>query len=122
MIPDKPVHHFDHDRLDAFRVAREALRLGDLIVRDLPRGYGPLADQLRRALLAQYLQTSEAASRAGADRLARFRIARAEAGEAAAALLAVSDLGLAERARTDAVIELLWRVCAMLNRLSRPTR
>ena len=122
MILEKPVHHFDHDRLDAFRVAREALRLGDAIVRDLPRGYGSLGDQLRRALLAQYLQTSEAASRSGADRLNRFRMARAEAGEAAAALLAVGDLGLADRNRTDEVIELLWRVCAMLHRLSRPTR
>jgi len=46
---------FDHHRLDAFRVAREALVLGDDIARRLPRGHASLADQLRRALLAAYL-------------------------------------------------------------------
>jgi hypothetical protein len=30
---------FDYQRLDAFKVAREALRLGDALARRLPRGY-----------------------------------------------------------------------------------
>ena len=42
---------FAHHRLDAFHVARRALAAGDAIVRKLPRGYGTLGDQLRRALL-----------------------------------------------------------------------
>src|SRR5580693_7649461 len=43
-----PVHttRFAHHRLDAFQVAKSALVAGDAIVRRLPRGYGPLADQL----------------------------------------------------------------------------
>ena len=61
---------FDYQRLDAFKVAREALRLGDALARRLPRGYATLQDQLRRALLSAYLGIAEASSRQGADRAA----------------------------------------------------
>ena len=54
---------FDHHRLDAFSVAREALVLGDSITRRIPRGYANLADQLRRALLSTFLGIAEASSR-----------------------------------------------------------
>src|SRR6476660_5944133 len=79
-------HHptFDHHRLDAFSVARQALQQGDAIARRLPRGYAALSDQLRRALLSAFLGIAEASSRTGSDRLARFRCARGEASEAAA--------------------------------------
>lgn len=110
---------FDHERLDAFAVAREALRRGDRLARALPRGYAPLADQLRRALLSAYLGVAEAASRAGADRRMRFRCARGEAAEAAAALDAVALLDLAPWAEVEPVIALLARVAAMLTRLAR---
>lgn len=113
---------FDHHRLDAFAVARQALADGDAIARRLPRGYGTLSDQLRRALLSAYLQVAEAAHRTGADRAARFRGARGEAGEAAAALEAVLLLGLAPAAQVDPVLVLLARLCAMLTRLAQPQR
>jgi hypothetical protein len=51
----------------------------------LPRGYGPLADQMRRALLGAYLNLTEAAARDGNDRRQRFRCTRGECNEAAAA-------------------------------------
>lgn len=110
---------FDHEGLDAFRVAREALALGDRLARRLPRGYGKLADQLRRALLSTYLGIAEGASRTGADRLARFRCARGEAAEAAAALEAVEVLHLAPTADVRIVVSLLRRVAAMLTRLAK---
>jgi four helix bundle protein len=113
---------FAHDRLDAYRVAREALALGEAIARELPRGYGTLADQLRRALLSAFLNVAEAASRSGADRLARFRCARGEASEAAAALDAVEMLGLAPAGRVAPVVALLGRLYAMLTRLARAGR
>jgi len=72
---------FDYQRLDAFKVAREALRLGDALARRLPRGYATIQDQHRRALLSAYLGIAEASSRQGADRLCRFRCARGEACE-----------------------------------------
>ena len=109
---------FDHHRLDAFAVARQALAAGDAIARRIPRGYASLADQLRRALLAAFLGIAEASSRSGADRLARFRCARGEASEAAAALEAVQLLHLAPEADAEAVVVLLDRLCAMLTRLA----
>jgi four helix bundle protein len=113
---------FAHDRLDAYAVAREALVLGEAIARDLPRGHASLADQLRRALMSAFLGIAEAASRSGADRLARFRCARGEASEAAAALDAVQMLALAPADRVRPVVELLGRLYAMLTRLAKAGR
>ena len=110
---------FTHERLDAYRVAREALAQGEAIARDLPRGYATLADQLRRSLLSAFLGVAEAASRSGADRLSRFRCARGEASEAAAALDAVEMLGLAPAARVQPVVALLARLYAMLTKLAK---
>ena len=113
---------FAHHKLDAYRVAREALALGEAIARELPRGHANLADQLRRALLSAFLGVAEAASRSGADRLARFRCARGEASEAAAALDAVQLLGLAPADRVEPVVVLLSRLYAMLTRLAKAGR
>lgn len=110
-------NRFAHHRLDAFFVAKAALVAGDAIVKKLPRGYGPLADQLRRALLGTYLQLVEAASREGHDRKLRFRIARAECNESAAAVEAAFALGLAPDAEAEALLALLDRLAAMLARL-----
>ena len=109
---------FDYQRLDVFRVAREALVLGHALWRRLPRGHGKLGDQLGRALLGAYLQVAEAASRSGQDRSCRYRGARAEASEAAAAVEAVALLGLAPASETERLTLLLGRLCAMLTRLS----
>ena len=109
---------FDHEKLDAFRVARQALAEGEKIARALPRGYGSLKDQLRRALLSAYLGVAEAANRTGKDRQARFRCARAEAAEAAAALDAVRILELADPCVVNNIIELLARLAAMLTKLA----
>jgi hypothetical protein len=63
----RPPSSFPHERLDAYRVAREALVLGEGIARDLPRGYGTVSDQLRRALLSMHLGIAEAAARSGEE-------------------------------------------------------
>ena len=80
------------------------------------RGYGPLADQLRRALLGTYRQLTEAAAREGNDRRQRFRCARAECNEAAAAVEGALALGLVTEAEATAVLIDLDRVAAMLTR------
>jgi four helix bundle protein len=108
---------FDHEKLDAYRVAREALTKGDVVSRSLPRGYGALADQLRRALLSAFLGVAEGASRTGADRAARFRAARGEASEAAAALEAIDLLRLYPHEDLAEIRILLARLAAMLTRL-----
>ena len=109
---------FDHHRLDAFSVAREALVLGNAIACRIPRGYGTLADQLRRALLSASLGIAEGSSRSGSDRLARFRCARGEASEAAAARQAVQLLHLVPGPEVERGLALLDRLCGMLTRLA----
>ena len=108
---------FAHHRLEAFHVAKRALAAGDALVRKLPRGYGALADQLRRALLASYLQLTEAAVRDGNDRKLRFRCARAECHEAAAAVEAALAVGLITDAEATPVLTDLDRLAAMLTKL-----
>jgi four helix bundle protein len=108
---------FAHHRLDAFHVARNALVAGDALVRKLPRGYGALGDQMRRALLGAYLNLTEAAARDGNDRRQRFRCARAECNEAAAAIEAAFALGLVGEGEANAVLAELDRLAAMLTRL-----
>jgi four helix bundle protein len=115
---EEGMFRFDHHRLDAFAVAREVLQRGDAIAKRLPRGYGALGDQLRRALLSTFLGIAEGSSRTGTDRVARFRCARGEASEAAAALEAVALLGLAAVAEVEEILALLDRLCAMLTRLA----
>ena len=109
---------FDFERLDVYQAAREALAKGEMLAKGLPRGYGKLADQLRRALLSTHLNIAEAASRTGADRKARFRCARGEASEAAAAVDAIVVLKLAPASTVEELLTLLGRVCAMLTRLA----
>jgi len=117
----QPANHthgpFDHERLDAYAVARDALILGESIARTIPPERAYLAEQLRRALLDAFLGVAEAASQTGPARLARTRTARARASEAAAALEAILLLELATAEQVALPTELLGRLCAMLTRL-----
>jgi four helix bundle protein len=108
---------FSHYRLEAFHVAKEAFVRGTAIANALPPGYSKLADQTRRALLGAYLQSTEGAAREGKDRRQRFRVARAECNEAAAAIEGAMVIGLADEAEALAVLGLLDRLAAMLTRL-----
>jgi four helix bundle protein len=110
---------FPFHSLDAYHVALEALAKADALAKRLPRGYGPLSDQLlRRASQSAFLQLSEGAARTGADRAQRLRGARAEACEAAACVEALGRLGLASQEEADELLSLLGRLTAMLNRLA----
>jgi len=108
---------FPHHSLHAYGVALEALVKADALAKKLPRGYGPLSDQLRRASQSAFLQLSEGAARSGADRAQRLRGARAEACEAAACVEALGRLGLATEAEMAELLSLLGRLSAMLTKL-----
>jgi four helix bundle protein len=110
---------FDHHRLHAYDVALEALVLGEHLAKSVPRGNASFVDQLRRALAGAFLQTTEAAARTGADRLARFRAARGEVCEAAGALEAMERLGLVGGESVERELALLHRLCCMLTKLAR---
>ena len=105
----------DRDRGPQTIRPRPRTRPGSLVARD------PFAVLFRWPVSA-FLGVAEAAARSGADRLARFRCARGEASEAAAALDAVVLLGLAPAAQVEPVVVLLSRLHAMLTRLARAGR
>ena len=116
-LEDRPKLEFEYHRLDAYRVALVAMVRGMRLLGRLPRGYGKLKDQGERALQGAFTQTAEGVARAGADRRQRLRVARAEAGEAAAVLEGLEALGVVDASEAFAARELLWRMCAMLTRL-----
>ncbi|MFO0552429.1 MAG: four helix bundle protein [Polyangiaceae bacterium] len=116
---DKPFRRFPHHGLDAYAVALDALVMADALAKRLPRGYGPLSDQLRRASQSAFLRLSEGAARTGADRAQRLRGALAEACEAAACVEALERLGLAAPTDVTQLLDLLGRLCAMLTKLAR---
>jgi four helix bundle protein len=72
---------------------------------------------MRRALLGAYLQLTEAAARDGNDRRQRFRCARGECNEAAAAIEGALALGLIPESEADLVLAQLDRLAAMLTGL-----
>jgi four helix bundle protein len=113
---------FAHHSLRAYPIVLEALVRGDAVAKRVPRGYAKLADQLRRALLGAFLQFVEGAGREGDDRRARLRCARAEAGEAAAALEGGRALGLAPPGEPEHVIALLDDFSAMVTGLGQLNR
>ncbi len=71
-------------------MALEALLGADELGRSVGRGYGLLVDPMRRASQSAYLQVAEGAPKKGAERAQRFRGVLDEAGEAAAAIEALS--------------------------------
>ena len=123
--PKTPPAHSNHDysrlahhRLEVYELALESLVVADRLARSLPRGYGPLADQLRRASQSAFLQLSEGLARSGADRRQRLRNARAEACEAAACIEAIGRLGLVPAADARALQASFGRISAMVYRLA----
>ena len=109
---------FDHERLEAYSVSREALVLGDSVAQRLPAEHAALAHELRRSLLGSQLGVAHGASRGGRDRAERFHVARADVARAASALDAARALDLVQACDVEPVLELLGRLSAMLVRLA----
>jgi four helix bundle protein len=96
---------FPHHRLDAYRVALEAMVGVNALSRRVPRGHRSVADQMKRS------------SRGVGEKRQRFTEARGEAGETAAWLEILVVLDLADEAEVAPTAHLLSRVAAMLTRL-----
>ena len=95
----------------------ELVRHTQLIMSELPNGYGFLADQLRRAVSSIVLNFSEGCGKSSiADRKRFFQIARASAYEVAAAFDVGHALGVVSPDALEHGIELCDHVSAMLTR------
>jgi four helix bundle protein len=119
--------HFEHtpthQRLDAYRVAIELFSGVEAAASRFPRGYADMKDQLRRATSAVVRNIAEGANRFHpGDKIARFLVARGEAGECEATLemaQIVEAIGGAEAIRLR---QLATRVSALIGGLIRYQR
>ena len=85
---------FDHERLDVYQRALDALDLCDAITAQMPAGRAHLKDQLDRAATSVVLDVAEGAREFSPDEKSRFyRIARRSATETAAILHIVARRG-----------------------------
>jgi four helix bundle protein len=114
---------FGHERLEAYRVAREFLALAQAVLDEMPRGSARLREQLADAAESVLLNTAEGAGRrSGADKARFFDYARGSAEECAAALDAMAIRRLAGRGRVEAGRALLHRAVRLLSGLARSAR
>jgi four helix bundle protein len=112
-------YEFDHDRLDAYTLSREAARAVRKIIPTIRSGHGELVDQLRRACLSVCLNTAEGAGSWLPKEKARFyRIARGSATECAAVMDHLVDQGLVTQAQIEQTRQLYARVVATLIKLT----
>ena len=102
-----------------YKCSIEFVALTTAVGEAVPRGYGELREQLRRAAMVA-LNIAEGAGRASeADGARHFAIARGSAMECAAVIDVVRVLGAIDDERYRLALELLGRVVAMLTRLCR---
>ena len=114
--PDATRSPWLHERLHAYSAALDFYRLATAIRRGLPRGLGPLGDQLSRAAQSICLNLAEgAAARSWAVKNRHFEIANGSACECAAALDVVEVEGAAPAAAVAQAREKL-RLATLLTR------
>lgn len=110
--------HFDHERLDVYKLALQFTGLATKVVDNLPRGVGYLADQLNRAALSIPLNIAEGAGEySPADKARFYRIAKRSATECSAVLDVCRELSLVESNFITEGRELLHKVVSMLIKL-----
>ena len=111
---------FDHEKLDVYRGAIELCAMITPQSSDIPRGYGALTEQLRRASLSIPLNIAEACGRTStADRQRFFAIARGSAMEWAAILDVCGILDAMSANKRRQSKQHLLRIVQMLSKLCR---
>lgn len=110
---------FGFQKLDVYQCATRLLALSAPLAERAPRGYGSLADQLRRAALSIPLNIAEGSGKFDKDARRFYAIARGSALECAAILDAFESLAVASAQELAAARELLDRIVAMLTVLLR---
>jgi four helix bundle protein len=108
----------DHERLDAYKLARELARMGNTVLQQVPPGRADLVDQFRRASLSVALNIAEGAGEFAPREKARFyRMAKRSSTECAAILDHMSDVGLLHPAEAVGAKTLIQRIVSTLVRL-----
>jgi four helix bundle protein len=105
---------FGFQKLDVYRCATRFLAQAAPLAERAPRGYGSLADQLRRAALSVPLNIADGGGRFDRDARRYYAIARGSALECAAILDAFEALAVASDDDLSEARQLLDRIVAML--------
>jgi four helix bundle protein len=108
----------DHQKLRVYALAREYRREVLALIRDLPRGYAGLRDQISRASLSVKLNIAEgSAEYAPAEKARFYRMARRSVVECSAVIDDLEDLGLLSPSATARAHELEYQLVAGLVKL-----
>ena len=100
-----------------FKEAQYLLGKGDILIEQLPRGYGYLADQLRRASTSIILNFAEGNGKKGfKERQRFFRIAKGSLYEVAAVYDVALSFGFIEISFHEKVIDRCDYIAAMLSK------
>ena len=111
---------FQHERLDVYQRALEALDACDLVIAQMPKGRAHLKDQLDRAATSIVLNIAEGAGEFSTAEKQRFyRMARRSATESAAVVHIVARRGQVPEETAERARDRLGRVVAMLVRMVR---
>lgn len=114
------MNSFDHERLDAYRVAREMHRELHRQLRAAPRARQDLVDQARRSAASVVLNIAEAAGEWSPKEKAKFyRFAKRSATELAATLDLLADVRSVSEQDLAPMRALLERTFAMLVKLAK---
>ena len=114
---------FPHERLDAYRLAREARKLAYQFTQTLPRGHATEAHQVNDAAASVVRNTAEGANRfKPREKVQKFEIAQGEAGEVAASVQSLLDIGAGDPAVGRKCIAMEARTAATLTGLIRRHR
>jgi four helix bundle protein len=109
-----------YQRLDVYQCAVRLLADCARLSQEAPKGYGSLADQLRRAAVSVPLNIAEGAGRpASADAARFYGIARGSAMECGAILDAFAAVGCKEDALLRDALSLVVRIVEMLTKMCR---
>jgi four helix bundle protein len=109
-----------YQRLDVYQCAVRLLADCSRLSETAPKGYGPLADQLRRAAVSVPLNIAEGAGRPTSADAARFYgIARGSAMECGAILDALGAVGCKDEDALRSALALVVRIVEMLTKMCR---
>jgi four helix bundle protein len=107
-----------HERLDVYHCAIEFLAFAYSIIDTIPRGYGSLADQLKRASISIPLNIAEGAGKTTvADQSRFYAHARGSAMECSAILDVLRVINTVAEQRLNTGKNLLIRIVSMLSKM-----
>ena len=109
---------FRHEKLSVYKESIEFLALAFNLIKEMPRGYSFLSDQLKRASLSIPLNISEGNSKSSKNEMGRFlQIARGSANECSAILDVCKVAGVITCEKHKRGKLLLYGVVCMLSKM-----